>query len=263
MQAAQATNATGATGSRTGKQAGKGAGKNRRGRFWHDWRFRHLAALALAGLMIWGFGALRAEWSPMHRWNRAFGDASLVLVAMAMAIGPLSRLWRPVVRWLPWRREFGIWGFLAGLVHAGFILFGWVRLEWPRLFGFEFHPQFQEYVMFDKGFGLANLVGILALVYGLVLSLTSNDLSQRWLGQSVWKFLQQGAYVLWVLIVAHTAYFLFMHFLDFHRATPEPNALRWPFLWLVGGVFALQMAASVRTWRRGGGRAEREPLGQN
>ncbi len=222
----------------------------------NSWKFRHLGALALAALLVWGFAALRPEWSPMHRWNRAFGDASLILVAVVMSLGPLSRLWRPATALLPWRRELGIWGFLAGLVHAGFILFGWVELEWPRLFGFEFHPQLMQYVMFDKGFGLANVIGMLALVYALVLSVTSNDASQRWLGMSVWKFLQQGAYILWALILAHTAYFLYMHFLDFHRRTPEPNLLQWPFAVLVLAVFALQSAATWRTWRRQGARRQ-------
>lgn len=220
-------------------------------KMWKSWKFRHLGALALAALLVWGFAALRPEWSPMHRWNRAFGDASLILVAVVMSLGPLSRLWRPATAALPWRRELGIWGFLAGLVHAGFILFGWVELEWQRLFGFEFHPQLMQYVMFDKGFGLANVIGILALIYGLVLSVTSNDASQRWLGMSVWKFLQQGAYILWALILAHTAYFLYMHFLDFHRRTPEPNLLQWPFALLVLAVFVLQSAATWRTWRQG------------
>ncbi len=216
----------------------------------NDWKFRHLGALMLMAALVWAFGMLRPEWSPMHRWNRAFGDASLVVIALVMLIGPMSRIWRRWSRLLPWRRELGVWGFVAGLVHAGFILFGWVRLEWPRLFGFEFHPALGEYVMFDKGFGLGNVIGILALVYGLVLSLTSNNLSQRLMGMSVWKFLQQGAYVLWALIVAHTAYFLFMHFLDFHRQTPEPNLLRWPFVALVGLVLAVQTAATLRTWQR-------------
>ncbi len=220
-------------------------------KMWKSWKFRHLGALALAALVVWGFAALRPEWSPMHRWNRAFGDASLILVAVVMSLGPLSRLWRPATAALPWRRELGIWGFLAGLVHAGFILFGWVELEWQRLFGFEFHPQLMQYVMFDKGFGLANVIGMLALVYALVLSVTSNDASQRWLGMSVWKFLQQGAYILWALILAHTAYFLYMHFLDFHRRTPEPNLLQWPFAVLVLAVFTLQSAATWRTWRQG------------
>ncbi len=217
--------------------------------FVDDWRFRHLASLMLAGVLIWSFAALRQDWSAMHRWNRAFGDASLVLVALTMALGPVSRLWRPAVRRLSWRRELGIWGFVAALVHVGIILFGWVQLDLMRLFGFEFHPGVGSYVMFDKGFGLGNVIGILALLYGLVLSLTSNDISQRWMGMSVWKYLQQGAYILWALIVAHTFYFLFMHFLDFHRSVPEPNSLQWPFVVLVALVFVLQSVASLRTWR--------------
>lgn len=214
-----------------------------------DWRLRHLGTLLLAAALVYGFSLLRSEWSPMHKWNRAFGDASLVLVALAMVLGPLSRLWRPAARWLAWRRELGIWGFMAGLIHAGFILFGWVLLEWQRLFGFEFHPQLQQYVMFDKGFALGNVIGILALIYGLILSLTSNDLSQRWLGMSIWKYIQQGAYILWAMIVAHTAYFLYIHFLDFHRQTPEPNLMQWPFIGLVLFVLVLQTLASIRTWR--------------
>lgn len=213
-----------------------------------DWRFRHIGALALSALTVWVFLALRPEWSPMHRWNRALGDASVVLIALVMMAGPVARLWRGATVILAWRRELGIWGFLAGVVHATIILIGWVGLEWQRLFGFEFHPNLQTYVMFDKGFGLGNVIGILALLYGLVLALTSNDLSQRWLGLAIWKYVQQGAYILWALIVAHTIYFLFMHFLDFHRQTPEPNVMRWPFVALVATVLVLQAAASLRTW---------------
>lgn len=214
-----------------------------------DWKLRHLGALGLAAFLLWAFWAWRPEWSPMHRWNRAFGDASLVIIALVMLLGPLSRIWRRATPALAWRRELGVWGVAAGLVHAGFILFGWVELEWQRLFGFEFHSQLQRYVMFDKGLGLGNVIGMLALVYGLALAAMSNDVSQRWMGMAIWKFFQQGAYVLWALIVAHTAYFLFMHFLDFHRQTPEPNPARWPFVILVAAVLVVQGAASVRTWR--------------
>lgn len=248
---------------RSGANIGQDRRKRRFSIILKDWKLRHLSALLLATLLVVGFGWLRPDWSPMHRWNRAFGDASVVLVAFVMVLGPLSRLWRPAVAALPMRRELGIWGFAAGLVHAGFILVGWVTWEWQRLFGLEFHPQFQQYVMFDKGFGLANVIGIMALVYAIVLSLTSNDASQRWLGMSVWKYFQQGAYILWALILAHTAYFLYMHFLDFHRQTPEPNLLRWPFVVLVVSVFALQITASWRTWRQHGRRKPMrdEPVG--
>ncbi|MGR3291541.1 MAG: ferric reductase-like transmembrane domain-containing protein [Paracoccaceae bacterium] len=216
----------------------------------NDWKFRHLGSLLLIGALIWAFWLLRPDWSPMHRWNRAFGDASFLAILLVMVLGPAARIWRRLTIAMPWRRELGVWGFSAALVHAGFILFGWVDLEWQRLFGLEFHPELLRYVMFDKGLGFGSVIGMLALIYGLALAMTSNDLTQRWMGMPIWKFFQQGAYILWALIVVHTAYFLFMHFLDFHRQTPEPNPVRWPFVVLVGLVMAMQTTASMRTWRR-------------
>ncbi len=222
------------------------------------WIRRHIITLALASVIFAGVYYLRLEWSPMHRWNRAFGDASFALVALAMVLGPLSRLstGRLFRKLLPYRRELGIYAIVAASVHTIIILLGWVQLDFMRLFGFEFHPQLQEYVMFQQGFGFANIIGIAALAYGLMLAITSNDLSQRLLGASVWKYIQQSTYILWALTVAHTAYFLFMHFLDFHRATPDPNILQWPFVIIVLGVVVLQTAASVKTWKRQRGRSD-------
>ena len=112
---------------------------------------------------------------------------------------------------------------LLAVVHMLIILGGWVEWNLIRILGYELHPMLQRYVMLQHGFGFANVVGILALVYGTALALTSNDLRQRYLGGVVWKFLQQGAYVLWALILLHTAYFLYLHFQDFNRPPPEPN----------------------------------------
>ena len=224
--------------------------RRRAGTWTFGWRARHLIVIGLAIVGTYGFLESRAEWSEMHRWNRAFGDMSLVMIALAMAIGPLARLISPLRALVPWRRELGVWSVVLAGVHTVIILAGWVEWDFVALFGYVRHPQTQQYVMLQHGFGLANAIGILALVYGLVLALTSNDASQRWLTGPVWKFLQQGAYVLWALALAHTAYFLFMHFQDFHRPTPEPNWAQWPFVILVLGVGTLQLVAFVRTWRR-------------
>lgn len=210
---------------------------------------RHLiAALFAAGLVV-GFGAVHAEWSPMHRWNRAFGDASLVLVALSMGLGPLARFVRPVGYALRFRREFGIHGCLLILVHAAIILVGWVQWDILRLFGFEWHPELLEYVMFQNGFGLANAIGLAALFLAIVLAATSSDFALRRLGLSAWKFLQMGVLPLWWLTVAHVAYFLFMHFLSFHRETPAPNPLQFWFVGLVLVVLGLRSAAYVQTVR--------------
>ncbi|MCF6326171.1 MAG: ferric reductase-like transmembrane domain-containing protein [Devosiaceae bacterium] len=212
------------------------------------WKTRHLVAIILAVAGTYGFLELRAQWSEMHRWNRAIGDMSFVMVALSMATGPLSRLIPAFRKLIPFRRELGIYGIILAAIHTMIILIGWVNWDFWRLFGFELHPA-GVYVMVQQGFGMANVIGIIALVYGLVLALSSSNWSQRLLGASVWKFLQQSAYVLWMLIVIHTAYFLYFHFLDYHKNTPEPNALQIPFAIMVSTIMLLQLAAFLKTWK--------------
>jgi sulfoxide reductase heme-binding subunit YedZ len=233
------------TGQLSGPAGRGGLGRNLK----FGWKLRHLAVLVLAVAGTYGFLESRAEWSEMHRWNRAVGDMSLVLIALSMAIGPLARLAPRFKSAIPWRRELGIYGVILAAIHTAIILIGWVQWDFARLFGFEIHPLSGRYVMAQHGFGLANAIGIAALFYGTLLAITSNNLSQRLLGGPVWKFVQQSSYVLWMLIVIHTAYFLYMHFLDFHRQLPDPNWAQMPFLVLVALVLSLQTLAFLKTWR--------------
>ncbi len=210
---------------------------------------RHCMVLLLAILLTYLFLVVHSTWAPMHRWNRAFADASLVLLAATMMIGPVVRL-RGAWSWLvPWRRELGIYAVGFGTIHVLIILGGWIEWEIPRIVGLLVHPSLGSYVMAEHGFGLANVLGIVALVYGAILVTISNEYAVRRLGGSVWKFIQFGAYVLWALVVLHTAYFLFMHFLHFHRPPPPPNPLQWPFVTLVIVVTTLRAIATMRTWR--------------
>ena len=96
---------------------------------------RHAAVAFLATGLVLGFAAVHFDFSPMHRWNRAIGDASLVLIAVSVGIGPLARLWRPAMPLIPFRREMGIHGCLLAVVHAVIILVGWVEWDLMRLFG--------------------------------------------------------------------------------------------------------------------------------
>lgn len=218
---------------------------------WIKWTTaRHAATILLAILLVYLFGEVHGQWSAMHRWNRATADASLVLLAFTMAIGPGARIWATLRRFLLLRREFGVYAVLLAVAHAVIILDGWIEWELARIFGLAFHPALGRYVMLEHGFGLANLVGVLALAYSFILVSTSNDRSVRLLGGAIWKFLQTGAYVLWATVVVHTAYFIFMHSLDFHRPVPPANPLRWAFVVLVGFVLVLRFAAFIETWRQ-------------
>ncbi len=223
------------------------ASKNSK-KFTLGWKSRHLLVLIFSIIGVYLFLESRAQWSEMHRFNRAVGDMSFVLIAISMAAGPLSRLVRVPFNLTLWRRELGIYGVILAIIHTVIILVGWVNWDLIRLFGFELHPQ-GMYVMFSQGFGLGNIVGIIALIYGIVLALSSNNVSQKFLGGTVWKFLQQGSYVLWMLIIIHTAYFLFIHFLSYHRQTPEPNWAQWPFVIIVLIVSLLQLFAFLKTWK--------------
>lgn len=209
---------------------------------------RHVLIILAAVLLVALAGVVHQQWNPMHRWNKATADAAIVLLSMTMALGPLAKLWPAWGRILPFRRELGIHAVLLSLVHTAIILEGWVEWDLARLVGFEFHPGLGQYVMVQHGFALANVIGVLALAYGMILVSTSNDRAVRFLGGPVWKFVQRGVYVLWALVVVHTTYFLFMHFLDFHRPLPPPNPLRWPFVALVFLVLSLRCAASVQSW---------------
>ena len=75
---------------------------------------------------------------------------------------------------------------LLAFGHAIIILIGLIDLQLMRLIGFEFHLVLQKYVMSKHGFGLANLVGVIALSYGAILAITSNERSILVLG--LWYF---------------------------------------------------------------------------
>lgn len=212
---------------------------------------RHAAVALGSGALVVGFWLGRLDWDSEMRTWRAFGDASIVLLFISLTIGPAMRLWRPVGRALPWRRETGVWCAITASVHSVLILNGWVDWDWGRLLGYEFIPQLGRVARIEPGFGLANLMGLVAVVWALVLAATSSDRAVRMLGPAAWKWMHQGAYVIFYLAVLHTLYFLFMHYtVSFHREAPPPNWFRWPLLAMGVTVVFLQWAAFAKTTRR-------------
>lgn len=213
--------------------------------------WRHLWVGVAAGLLVAGFWLSRMEWDPEMRMWRAFGDASILLLFASLAIGPLARLWAGAARALAWRRELGVWFVVTAVVHALLILDGWVEWDVGRTLGYEFIPQLGRVARLEPGFGLANLLGVVAIVWAVVLGATSWDGAVRRLGPGAWKWVHYGAYVVFYLSLLHTAYFLFIHFtLSFHRVPPPENWFRWPMLALGVGVVLLQWTAFVVTVRR-------------
>lgn len=212
---------------------------------------RHLVMGALTALLVAGFWASRPEWSPDMRLWRAVGDAAIVLLFGSLALGPAARLSFRLGRGLSWRRQVGVWAALSAVVHALLILNGWARWSVRRLLGYEFIPDLGREVRLEPGFGLANMVGLVALGWMLMLLATSSDRALRFLGPAAWKWLHHGAYVVFYLVILHATYYLFIHYTpSFHRAPVPDNWFRVPLLVLGAAVLALQWAAFTRTVTR-------------
>lgn len=187
----------------------------------------------------------------MRLW-KAVGDASFVLLLVTLSLGPAARLFRAFTRLLPWRRQLGIWFALMAALHGVLVVHGWARWSLRRFLGYEVVPQLGREVRLEPGFGLANLVGVTALAFALVLAATSSDRALRRLGAPAWKWLHHSALFVFYLSLLHAGYFLFLHYtLSFHKRVPPPDWFRLPFVALGAVVVALQVGAFVKTSARG------------
>lgn len=179
---------------------------------------RHLFPGLIAVLLAYLFWLSRPELSFDVRLWRALGDAAFSFLFFTLAVGPMAKLFKPALRLVPWRREAGIWFALLALVH-------FIRVS--------------DYAQLEPGIELPRLLGLVALFLALVLAATSSDRAVNFLGPSSWKWLHSMAYVIFYLVSAHAAYFLFWRY-------PESNWFQYPFLAMGIAVPLLQISAFVK-----------------
>ncbi|MEA3320945.1 MAG: ferric reductase-like transmembrane domain-containing protein [Bacillota bacterium] len=183
----------------------------------------------------------RNEWAPLHAWNRAFADVSLFMLGLVMIIGPIVRFLPSLKVVIVWRRTLGVWSGILALIHTIIILNGWVEWDFTRLF-FIFTPFGQEWIL-HPGFALANVIGIIAVLYYLILMITSNNLSIKLLGNSAWNYLQSKTSTLYLLVLLHTLYFLYFHRPENH------NWVKGPFIATIVLIFLFQITGFAWTVR--------------
>lgn len=221
---------------------------------------RHLSVCLFGLLMVYLFWLSRMEWEAEMRLWRAVGDAAFMLLFTTMMIGSLSRIWpRRFSPLLRWRRAFGIWFAMFASVHAFLVWDGWALWSVMRLLGYQdlaiigFSGQ---PILMDPGFGLSNLIGLVALFWALVLLAISSDRAVTILGARAWKRIQSYANLILYLVVLHVAYYLFLHYelslrnLFFQRGVPSPNWFRFWFLGLVVLLLLLQLFSFIDVLRR-------------
>lgn len=185
------------------------------------------------------FNSTWENWDPeMARW-KAVGDSAFILLWSSMMIGPLVRLKPSLKLLLNWRRTISIWAALMMSLHAYLIWDGWARWTIDGLLGYSELPGIDEPVLLQPGFGIANVIGLVALSIALLLLGISSDRALKWLGSGSWKRLQNLSKTVYILVVIHMFYFVTMHYdlslygLVFEKGVPPANPHTNLFILLV------------------------------
>jgi methionine sulfoxide reductase heme-binding subunit len=134
-------------------------------------------------------------------WSTSFGRVSFILLFLILIIGPIMRIKKPAESSSPlatpwsWRGELGIWFTLMALAHFIIIIIDRPLSDLIKIGG--------------SGFGLANLLGLVALFWALILMITSFGKIISFLNISSWKWLHSMTYVIFYLVSGHFIYFQF------------------------------------------------------
>ncbi len=170
-------------------------------------------------------------------WSTTLARVAFLLLFLTLVIGPITKLKKPSVVSSPlklpwsWRSELGIWFAIASLAHFYFAMSGRPRWNFLVALGGGIG---------GEGYGLANLLGFVALFWTLILAVTSFGKVIKWLGVKSWKWLHSMTYVVFYLVAAHTFYFQF-----FSKYRGGPDWFGWPAVVMTVTVIFLQLSAFV------------------
>lgn len=167
-------------------------------------RFQRYVVLVTAAAVTTYIAFLLAPGrTTLERLSMATAYASLILLALALIIGPLNVLrakLNPLSSYL--RRDIGIVAGTVALVHVilglqvhmggDFIQYFFHRVRHGRVGALRF-----------DAFGITNHLGLIATLIFLVLLAISNNLAIRKLGPERWKTIQRWSYLAALLVIAH------------------------------------------------------------
>ncbi len=172
------------------------------------------------------------------RWSTSFARVSFILLFLTLLIGPVMKLRKPQAVSSPlklpwsWRSELGIWFTIASLIHVYFVMGGRPQWDLMKALGGGIG---------GGGYGLANLIGLVGLVWALVLTATSFGKVIKWLGVESWRWLHSFTYVIFYLVTAHALYFQF-----FSTYGGGPDGFGYMYLAMFAVITILQLAAFAK-----------------
>jgi methionine sulfoxide reductase heme-binding subunit len=187
---------------------------------------RHFGLATGSILTVWALQANLNSADPIQRLSLATAYVSLALLVFTLSIGPANVIrgrTNPVNT--GFRRDFGIWGGLWGLLH---IVVGLqVHFKGSMQFYFLFPAESEHFIPFRYDpFGLANWIGLLSGIVLIMLLSLSNNLSLKKLGIIRWKALQRWSYVAFAALFLHGAVYQIM----------ESRSIGWIVIFVFAGL---------------------------
>ncbi len=173
------------------------------------------------------------------RWSTAFARVSFILLFLTLIIGPVTKLKKPSRVFSPlqlpwsWRSELGIWFTISSLLHFYFVMGGRPQWNLVKALGGG---------VGGGGYGLANFIGLLALIWSLILTATSFGKVIKALGIDSWRWLHSFTYVIFYLVSSHLVYFQF-----FSTYGGGPDRFGYASILMMVLVITLQTGAFLKT----------------
>ena len=197
--------------------------------------------LIAIGLFVAVTSVLRPELTAETLLLRSTSITAVILLHLALAIGPLARLDRRFLPFLYNRRHLGVLIFFLAFVHAALATIQFHALGDANPFVSLFTAYSSDYALGDRISEFPfEPFGVLALAILFLMAATSHDFWLRNLGASFWKLLHSFVYVAYAAMVLHVAFGVFQS----ERSPIGPAFLGVGFLFLFGLHVAAQQKES-------------------
>ena len=161
----------------------------------HQWMITGVIYLVLFFLFIW-YHDVRGSSFTLFTTEKCTAIASVYCLALALALGPLSRFRSSLDRLLPYRRTMGLTAAFMSIPHV--IL---VSIYLPLKFPEKYSRDYPLSWFLDHWFTV--IMGLLSLVLFLIIARYSFPDGIRRLGKRKWMILQKFAYLVMILVVLH------------------------------------------------------------
>ena len=160
-----------------------------------QWAITGVIYLAFFFFFIW-YHNVRGSPFTLFTTEKCTAIASVYCLALALALGPLSRFCLRLDNLLPYRRTLGLMAAFMTIPHV-ILVFIYLPLKFPKIYSADYPLSWFVAHWFTL------LMGFLTLVLFLVIALYSSPGGFRRLGECKWMILQKLAYLVMILIVLH------------------------------------------------------------